>query len=280
MMVAGRKSRRWRGAGIVCAVTVLLLWSLVPVYWIFITSFKQEQEIYAYPPTFVPMAPTLTQYATVLFHTGFPMFIRNSVIVAGVTTLISAATGALGAFAIARIRFAGRAAVARLIVVAYLLPPSLLFIPLFIVLQRLGLVDSLGGLIAAYLTFSIPFSTWMLIGHIRTIPSELDEAARIDGASRLQVLLRVILPLTLPGLSVVSLFAFTHAWNEFLYALVFVYSNGTRTITAGLASLTMGDTFIWGQLMAASVLAIVPVLIIYLIAQRWLIAGLTGGSIK
>ncbi len=280
MMVAGRKSQRWRGVGIACAVTVLLLWSLVPVYWIFITSFKQEQEIYAYPPTFVPMAPTLTQYATVLFHTGFPIFIRNSVIVAGVTTLIATAAGALGAFAIARIRFVGRAAIARLIVVAYLLPPSLLFIPLFIVLQRLGLVDSLGGLIAAYLTFSIPFSTWMLIGHIRTIPSELDEAARIDGASRLQVLLRVILPLTLPGLSVVSLFAFTHAWNEFLYALVFVYSNGTRTITAGLASLTMGDTFIWGQLMAASVLAIVPVLIIYLIAQRWLIAGLTGGSIK
>lgn len=280
MMVAGRRSRRWRAVGISASVAVLLIWSLVPVYWIFITSFKHEQEIYAYPPTFVPMAPTLDQYVTVLFHTGFPIFIRNSFIVAGATTLISAAAGALGAFAIARIRFVGRAAVARLIVVAYLLPPSLLFIPLFIVLQRLGLVDSLGGLIAAYLTFSIPFSTWMLIGHIRTIPSELDEAARIDGASRLQVLLRVVLPLTLPGLSVVSLFAFTHAWNEFLYALVFVYSKGTRTITAGLASLTMGDTFIWGQLMAASVLAIVPVLIIYLIAQRWLIAGLTGGSIK
>ncbi len=279
-MVIGRRSRMWRGIGIGMAAAVLLIWSLVPIYWIFITSFKHEQEIYAYPPTFVPVAPTLEQYITVLFHTGFPIFIRNSVIVAGVTTLLSAAAGALGAFAISRMRFAGRGTIARLIVVAYLLPPSLLFIPLFIVLQRLNLVDLLGGLIAAYLTFSMPFSTWMLIGHIRTIPSELDEAARIDGASRLQVLLRVVLPLTLPGLSVVSLFAFTHAWNEFLYALVFVYSNTTRTITAGLASLTMGDTFIWGQLMAASVLAIVPVLIIYLIAQRWLIAGLTSGSIK
>jgi len=280
MMVVGRRSRVRRGIGIGVSVAVLLIWSLVPVYWIFITSFKHEQEIYAYPPTFVPMVPTLEQYVTVLFHTAFPIFIRNSVIVAGVTTLLSAAAGALGAFAISRIQFVGRSTVARLIVVAYLLPPSLLFIPLFIVLQRLSLIDSLGGLIAAYLTFSMPFSTWMLIGHIRTIPSELDEAARIDGASRLQVLLRIVLPLTLPGLSVVSLFAFTHAWNEFLYALVFVYSKGTRTITAGLASLTMGDTFIWGQLMAASVLAIIPVLIIYLIAQRWLIAGLTGGSIK
>jgi multiple sugar transport system permease protein len=279
-MVTGRRSRMRRNIGISVAVAVLLIWSLVPVYWIFITSFKHEQEIYAFPPTFFPLAPTLDQYVAVLFHTGFPVFIRNSFVVAAGTTLIAAAGGLLGAFAITRMRFVGRATVARLIVVAYLLPPSLLFIPLFIVLQRLSLINSLPGLIVAYLTFSMPFSTWMLIGHIRTIPSELDEAARIDGASRLQVLLRVILPLTLPGLSVVCLFAFTNAWNEFLYALVYVYSSSTRTITAGLASLTMGDTFIWGQLMAASVLAIVPVLVIYLVAQRWLIAGLTSGSIK
>ena len=279
-MVVGRHNRALRGIGIGAGVAVLMLWSLIPVYWILVTSLKTEQEIYAYPPTFIPLSPTVQQYATVLFHTPFPLFIRNSFIVALCATAASVVAGALGAYAITRMRFLGRATVARLIVVAYLLPPSLLFIPLFIVLQRLGLIDTLAGLALAYLTFTVPFSTWMLIGHIRTIPAELDEAARIDGATRLQILWRVILPLALPGLSVVALFAFTHAWNEFLYALVFVYNNNARTITSGLASMTMGDTFIWGQLMAASMLAIVPVLLIYLAAQRYLVAGLTGGSVK
>jgi ABC-type glycerol-3-phosphate transport system permease component len=279
-MVVGRRHRVARAVGIAAAVAVLLVWSLVPVYWVVVTSFKHEQEIYAFPPTFAPLAPTLEQYGTILFHTPFPLFIRNSAIIATVATAIAVVGGALAAYAISRMRFAGRATVARLIVVAYLLPPSLLFIPLFLVLQRLNMIDALGGLILAYLTFTMPFATWMLIGYIRTIPSELDEAARIDGASRLQVLRRILVPIALPGLAVVGLFAFTQAWNEFLYALVFVYNNGARTITAGLASLMMGDTFIWGQLMAASTLAILPVLVIYLIAQRYLVEGLTGGSIK
>jgi ABC-type glycerol-3-phosphate transport system permease component len=280
MMVAGRRNRIGRNVGIGAAIAALLIWSLVPVYWIIVTSLKHEQEIYAYPPTFIPLAPTLEQYEKILFHTPFPLFIRNSAIIALATTGCAMVAGTLAAYAISRMRFAGRAMVARLIVVSYLLPPSLLFIPLFIVLQRLGMIDRLGGLILAYLTFTMPFATWMLVGYIRTIPSELDEAARIDGASRLQVLWRILVPIALPALAVVALFAFTQAWNEFLYALVFIYNNGARTITAGLASLMMGDTFIWGQLMAASTLAIVPVLLIYLIAQRYLIEGLTGGSIK
>ncbi len=279
-MVVGRRHRALQKFGLLVAIAALLVWSLVPVYWIVITSLKTEREIYAYPPSFLPVAPTLQQYDTILFHTPFPLFLRNSFIVAGATTIGAVAAGTLAAYAISRMRFTGRAVVARLIVVAYLLPPSLLFIPLFIVLQRLGVIDSLSGLVLAYLTFSAPFTTWMLIGHFRTLPPELDEAARIDGATRMQILRRILLPIALPGLSVVALFAFTHAWNEFLYALVFVYNNGARTITAGLASLMMGDVFIWGQLMAASTLAILPVLLIYLIAQRYLVEGLTGGSVK
>ena len=280
MMVAGRRNRLLRALGLGVGLALLLAWSVAPVYWIVVTSLKSEREIYAYPPTFIPAVPTLANYATTLFHTRFPLFIRNSAIVALATTAIAVTAGVLGAFAITRMRFAGRSTVARLIVVAYLLPPSLLFIPLFIVLQRLNLVDTLGGLVLAYLTFTVPFATWMLIGHLRAIPPELDEAARIDGASRLQVLRRILVPLALPGISVVALFAFTQAWNEFLYALVFVYNDRARTITSGLASLTMGDTFIWGQLMAASALAIAPVLVIYLLAQRYLIEGLTGGGVK
>ena len=170
--------------------------------------------------------------------------------------------------------------VARGIVAAYLLPPTLLFIPLFIVLQRLGLIDSLAGLALAYLTFTVPFSTWMLIGHIRSIPPELDEAARIDGAGRLQVLLRVLIPIAAPGIAIVALFAFTQAWNEFLYALVYVYSDSVRTLTSGLVGMMMGDVFIWGQLMAASMIAIAPVLAIFVVAQRFLVEGLVSGGMK
>ncbi len=279
-MVAGRRRRSARGLVIGLGILLLLAWSLMPVYWIAVTSLKGEKEIYALPPTLVPMAPTLANYVAVLLKSRFPLFVRNSAIVAIATTVLSVVIGTLGAYAITRIRFIGRATVARGIVAAYLLPPALLFIPLFLVLQRLGLIDSIAGLALAYLTFTVPFSTWMLIGHLRSIPAELDEAARIDGAGRLQVLLRVLVPIAAPGLVIVALFAFTQAWNEFLYALVYVYSDSARTLTSGLVGMMMGDVFIWGQLMAASVIAIAPVFVIYVIAQRYLVEGLTSGSIK
>jgi multiple sugar transport system permease protein len=257
-----------------------MFWSLFPIYWIVVTSLKNPKEVYALPPTFWPDTATLANYQELLFNSAFPLFVRNSFIVAGAVTLLSVVIAALAAYAIARLRFAGRNVVARSVVVSYLMPPSLLFIPLFVVLQRLGLVDTKTGLVVAYLTFTVPFCAWMLIGYFRTIPVELDEAARIDGASRLQILVRVLMPVALPGLSVVALFAFTHAWNEFLYALVFVNSNAAKTFTAGLAGLIMGDVFVWGQLMAASVIVIIPILVIYIGAQRYIVEGLAAGSIK
>jgi ABC-type glycerol-3-phosphate transport system permease component len=279
-MVTGRRRNFSHAIVLAVGIIVLLSWSLLPIYWIVVTSLKPEKEIYALPPTLVPAAPTLVNYATVLFKTRFPMFVENSVIVAVVTTLLSVTIGTLGAYAITRMKFAGRATVARGIVAAYLLPPALLFIPLFIVLQHLGLIDSLAGLAVAYLTFTVPFATWMLIGYIRAIPTELDEAARIDGAGRLQVLTRILVPIAAPGIAIVALFAFTQAWNEFLYALVYVYSDAARTLTSGLVGMMMGDVFIWGQLMAASMIAIAPVLVIYVFAQRYLVEGLASGGVK
>ncbi|MBV8914330.1 MAG: carbohydrate ABC transporter permease [Acetobacteraceae bacterium] len=278
--MSGRRHRALGRILLALGILVLLAWSLLPIYWIVVTSLKGEREIYALPPTLVPEAPSLLNYATVLFRTRFPLFLRNSALVAIGATALSVGIGTLAAYAITRIRFAGRAAVARGIVGAYLLPPALLFIPLFVVLQRLGLVDSLAGLVVAYLTFTVPFATWMLIGYLRSIPTELDEAARIDGAGRLQVLLRVLAPVAAPGLAIVALFAFTQAWNEFLYALIYVYTDAARTLTSGLVGMMMGDVFIWGQLMAASTLAIVPVLAIYIVAQRYLVEGLASGSVK
>ena len=279
-MVAGRRNRMVRGAGMALAVLVLLAWSLGPIYWIAATSLKGEREIYALPPTLIPNAPSLANYATVLFKTRFPLFVQNSAVVALAATALCVIIGTLGAYAITRMRFAGRATVARGIVAAYLLPPALLFIPLFVVLQTLGLIDTLAGLVLAYLTFTVPFATWMLIGYLRTIPVELDEAARIDGAGRVQVLLRVLVPVAAPGMVIVALFAFTQAWNEFLYALIYVYTDAARTLTSGLVGMMMGDVFIWGQLMAASVIAIAPVLVIYVVAQRYLVEGLASGSVK
>ena len=278
-MVSGR---RWgvRGMGVAAGLVVLLVWSLLPVYWIVATSLKPEREIYAPVPTLVPQAATLGNYDAVLLHSRYAGFLEHSLVVSVATTVLAVAIGLLGAYAITRMRFRGRAMVARGVVAAYLLPPSLLFIPLFVVLQRIGLIDSLTGLVLAYLTFTVPFSTWMLIGYLRTIPNELDEAARIDGATKLQILLRVLLPIAAPGLVIVALFAFTQAWNEFLYALVYVYSDSARTITSGLVGLMMGDVFIWGQLMAASAIAIAPVLVIYVFSQRWLVSGLASGSVK
>lgn len=263
-------------AGLLAFVT----WSLFPIYWMLMTSFKPDREIYGIPPTFIPQVWTFNHYENVLFKGHFPSFVRNSFIVATVVTLLSMVTCTLAAYALTRLRFPGRTLIARSIVVTYLLPPSLLFIPLFIVVQRLGLVDTLLALMLTYLTFTVPFCTWMLIGYFRTIPRELDEAALIDGCSRAGALFRVVLPLSLPGLSVVALFAFTQSWNEFLYSLIFVHSNSTKTITAGLAGLIMGDVFLWGQLMAASTLAVIPVLVIYVIAQRFVVEGLTVGGVK
>lgn len=261
-------------------VVVALFWSLAPIYWIVVTSLKTSREIYAVPPTLLPVRPTLQNFNIALFGSKFPQFVMNSATVAIAVTLISAVIGALAAYPIARMQFKGRGVTARAIVMAYLLPPSLLFIPLFVVLQNLGLINTKTGLVIAYLTFTVPFCTWMLIGYFRTIPIELDEAATVDGATRLQTLLKVVLPIAKPGLAVVALFAFTHAWNEFLYALVFVHSNDTKTFTAGLTGLIMGDTFIWGQLMASSVIAIAPILVIYIVAQRYIVEGLAAGSVK
>ncbi len=277
-MVTGRR-RGLRGVLVAAGLSLLLGWSLLPVYWIVATSLKPEREIYATPPTLIPAAPTTANYDAVL-RSRFPSFLGHSLVVSGLATVLAVSIGTLAAYAITRMRFRGRSLVARFLVASYLLPPSLLFIPLFVVLQRIGLIDSLAGLVLADLTFTVPFSTWMLIGYLRTIPSELDEAARIDGAGRLQILLRVLLPVAAPGLAIVALFAFTQAWNEFLYALVYVYSDGARTVTSGLVGLMMGDVFIWGQLMAASGLAVAPVLLIYIFAQRWLVTGLASGSVK
>ena len=280
MIVRSHAERRLTWLLTRIALALLLVWTLTPILWIVLTAFKTPREIYAYPPTLIPEVATLENFRAALFGSAFPRYVLNSAVVAFGVTLVSAVVGVLAAYAIGRLTFPGRAASARALVMSYLMPPALLFIPLFLVLQSAGLIDTRLGLIVAYLSFTVPFCTWLLVGYFRTIPRELDEAALVDGAGRARILVEIIVPLAAPGLAVVALFAFTHAWNEFLYALVYVYSEDTQTFTAGLAGLVMGDTFIWGQLMASAVIAILPILAIYIGAQRFIVEGLSAGGVK
>ena len=254
-------------------------WTLVPLYWIIATSLKNELQVYR-DPQLIPTQLTLHNYHSILYQSNFLLYIKNSLEVAIVTTAMSMLFGSLAAYSIARLHFRGRRIVARSIVVSYLVPGSLLFISLFEVLTDLHLTDKLPGLMVVYLSFTLPFCTWLMIGYFRSIPVELEEAALVDGCNRVRALISIVLPLMLPALVVVTLFSFTQSWNEFLYALVFISSDSQKTFTVGLIGLIQGDTLPWSLMMAAATLGMIPPLIVYVISQRWVVAGLSAGSVK
>src|SRR2546426_1874220 len=272
-----RRLLKWTGNVL---LALLLVWTLVPFYWMIATSLKPDREIYGFDATLYPHRPTLAGYSRVFTTTPFVKYVRNSAIIAGANTLASLLFGCLGAYALARLRFPGRALVARGLVFTYLVPPSLLFIPLFAVMSTLRLTDSHEGLILAYLGFTVPFCTWLLMGYFRSVPLELEEAALVDGCTRLGALIRVVLPMSLPALAVVAFFSFTQAWDEFLYANVFVNSVEVRTITMGLTLFIIEDVFFWGPMMGAAFLSALPPLVVYLIFQRWVVKGLTLGAVN
>jgi multiple sugar transport system permease protein len=268
---------RWIGNGL---LVVMLIWTLVPFYWMIATSLKKDKEIYGFEATLVPRHPTLDAYRLLFAKTPFVKYVKNSIIVAVATTAASLVFGCLGAYALARLRFRGRKTIASGLVFTYLVPPSLLFIPLFAVMSTFRLVDTYHGLVLAYLGFTVPFCTWLLMGYFRSVPLELEEAALVDGCSRMGTLVRIILPMSLPVLAVVAFFSFTQAWGEFLYAQVFVSSNEVRTVTAGISNFIVEDVFFWGPMMGSAVLSALPPVILYLVFQRWVVKGLTLGGVK
>ena len=272
-----RRLLKWVGNTL---LVVMLVWTLMPFYWMVATSLKRDKEIYGFEATLIPRQPNLDAYRRLFAQTPFVLYLRNSTIIAVSTTVASLVLGCLGAYALARLRFRGRAVIARGLIFTYLVPQSLLFIPLFAVMSTLALTDTLKGLTLAYLGFTLPFCTWLLLGYFRSVPLELEEAALVDGCSRLSALVRVILPMSLPALAVVAFFSFTQAWNEFLYANVFVNSVEARTITMGLTLFVVEDVFFWGPMMAAACLATVPPVVVYLVFQRWVVKGLTLGAVK
>jgi multiple sugar transport system permease protein len=276
-MTTQRRALQGLGNGV---LVLMLLWTAIPFYWMIATSLKYDKEIYGYEATLIPQRPTLANYATVFRETPYLLYLRNSVAVAVGSTVLSMVIAVLGAYAIARLNFPGRALLARSLVFTYLVPTSLLFIPMFALMSVLRLTDSLHGLIIAYLGFDVPFCTWLLMGYFKSVPVELEEAARVDGCNRVGALLRVVLPMSLPALVVVTFFSFTHAWNEFLYAYVFTSTTSARTVTTGLVNFMSQDVFFWGPLMASTVMSALPPVLMFLVFQRWVVKGLTLGGVK
>jgi multiple sugar transport system permease protein len=270
------------GRGLLARVFVglLVVVVLTPFYWMVTTSFKSSTQIQSLEPYYYPMPATLANYAELLRRTNFPVWMRNSASVALGSTLVTVVVSGLAGYSLARLRYRGRRALASSVLIVYLVPPTLLFIPLYTILRGLGLTNTLWALLIAYPTFTVPFCTWLLMGFFRSIPPDLEDAAMVDGANRLQAFRRVILPLAAPGILAAGLFAFTLAWNEFLYALVFVHDTDLKTIPVGLNDLMFGDIYLWGQLMAASVLTTVPVIVLYTYLQRYMVEGLTAGAVK
>ncbi|MCC7371604.1 MAG: carbohydrate ABC transporter permease [Chloroflexi bacterium] len=276
-----KKNRGYLTAGYII-LFLMGAWTAFPFYWQLATSFRSDADLYTPVVALIPRAITFEHYYNVLFgaRSQFGVQFVNSLIVALATTFIAIFLGAMGGYALTRLNFFGRAEMARLLVYAYLAPGTILFIPLYVMMNNFGLRDSLMGLVLAHLTFSVPFSTWMLMGYFKTLPVELEEAALVDGASRWTALWRIVLPLAAPAVVVCAVFAFTLSWNEFLYALVLVQAKDKMTAPIGLTSYVVGDQFYWGQMMAAATLVSVPPLALYLFGQRWVIQGWTAGAVK
>ena len=261
-------------------LVVLAIVVLFPFYWMTITSFKNEEQMRSLISMFWPRPLVGENYEQLLSKTDFVKWYGNSATVAISSTLIATAVGTIGAYALARLRFLGRGFMASATLITYLVPPSILFIPLYAQMRNLGLANSLAGLIAAYPSFTVPFVTWLLMGYFESIPEELEEAAMIDGATRFGAFYRIVLPLSAPGVLAAGLYAFTQAWNEFLYALVFITDGKLRTLPVGLASFITGDVYGWGYLMAGAVLTTLPVIAAYIYLQKYMVEGLTAGGVK
>jgi multiple sugar transport system permease protein len=265
------------------ALVPFLIFALFPFYHMTVTSLKQDRELYDRNsvPLIITQGPTLEHYTKLLWDTAFLTWTKNSLLVTVLSTALSLVFGTVAAYALARLKFFGVGAFGTGIFVTYLVPTSLLFLPLAQVVNWLGIADSKWALVITYPTFLVPFCTWLLMGYFRTVPKEVEECAMVDGATRLQALWRIVLPITVPGLVCAALFAFTLSWNEFIYALTFTSSSDQVTASVGVTSeLIRGDIYFWGSLMAGAVLGSVPIVILYVFFLDYYVSGLTAGAVK
>jgi multiple sugar transport system permease protein len=251
----------------------------VPLFWMVATAIKTNKELYE-DFSYFPRRPTIENFVRVIQREDLLTNIRNSLAVGLTTTAITVIVSSLAAFSIVRYKYRGREAVGKFILFKYVLPTAMLFVPLYAIVTALGLGNTLQSLMLTYLSFTVPFCTWMLMGYFRSIPPELEEHAMVDGCTKIGAMVRILLPLSAPGLVASAIFSFTLAWNEFLLALVFTVDQRTMTVPIRLSMMVVGDQYIWGQLMAGAVLASVPIAILYFLGQRFVVQGLAAGSVK
>jgi multiple sugar transport system permease protein len=266
-------------------LALFILFTLFPFYWMAVTAMRPDPELYRSwrAPNATPfwtLEPTLEHFVGLLKTTAFPRWLWNTMLVAIVSTIISLVCGMFAGYALARLKFKGSEFLGTAIFITYLVPQTLLFIPLADIIRNMHLGNTPWALMLTYPTILIPFCTWLLMGYFKTIPKELEECARIDGATRFGAMVRIIFPVAVPGILSAGIFAFTLSWNEFIYALVFLSSVENKTVPVGVVSeLIRGDIFFWGQLMAGALLGSVPVALVYSFFVEYYVAGLTG-SVK
>jgi multiple sugar transport system permease protein len=267
-------------AATVLGSALLVFVCLFPFLWMGLSSIKQLNELYTIPPQWWPDHPTLANYYKVLFESRIPRYFLNSVIISVGSTGLALILAVFAANGFARFRFRGQSFWQACILVGQLLPTAAIIVPLFITLKVLGLVNTYWGLILVYMIITLPLSVWMLTSYFRAIPRELDEAAVIDGASRVGILLRIILPLSLPGIVAVLVYSFITTWNEFIFALCFATDSSVKTLPIGLAEFSTEFNTDWGAVMAASMVMTVPIALLFLVFQKFFVGGLTAGATK
>jgi multiple sugar transport system permease protein len=261
-------------------IGLVVVWSLAPYLWTLFTSFKTERELYQFPVTYWPHDPTIVNYIQVFTQNPFGRFLLNSTIVTVASTVLCLFIASLAAYAFARLRFRGREILLVGLLIVAMIPLITVIVPLYILVRNLGLLNSYLGLIAPYITYSLPVAIFILTAFFREIPHELEEAALIDGCTRLNTLWRIIAPLAAPGLVTAGIIVFVYTWNEFLVALTLTSTTDVRTITVGIALYRGEFTFPWGVISAAVTLATIPIMTLILLGQRLVIRGLTAGAVK
>nr|WP_289697917.1 carbohydrate ABC transporter permease [Enterocloster clostridioformis] len=279
-MVMKKRSRVMRTTATYGILIIALLLTIFPIYWMIKSSLTLNEEMYVARPPLFSNVITFDHYIDLIYNTSFMHNVWNSFVIAAITTIICLAIGILGSYAMTRLKYPGRSFFRNSIIISYLMPTAVLFVLMYVFVSSLGFYDNKYALLIIYPTFVVPYCCYMLISYFKAIPYALEEAALIDGCNRLQTLWYIIMPIALPGIAVVATFAFTMAWNEYLYAMIMTTSNVQKTATVAISGFKYADSAIWGRIMSASVVCSLPVTLLYIAAQSMLISGKYEGSVK
>ena len=281
-MLTHNKVLRNRFKKLVTGLSVIfyVLLALLPLSWVVLTSMRTMKQIYKQKDLLTPRDLTFQNYIDLFTKRDMARWLLNSTVVAVTVTLLCLVIAVFAAYSLTRLKFRGGETMAKAVLFLYLLPPALLYIPLYVMLSKMDMLNSMRALLLTYPTFVLPFCTWLLMGYFKTIPEELEDAARIDGCSRLKVLYLIVVPLAKPSLVTAAIFSLAEIWREYLYAFVFITSSDLKLIQVGVASLRVGDTMLWGLIMAGAVISTIPPVLLYMFLQKYIVQGLTAGAVK